>query len=151
MAKNSQFFKKNNPIMHIYGFHSVKAAIENPIRKKKKLILSENSSESYKKYFLNKIQEIRVIPKKDFEKKYYSEESSQGIVLEVYKLPETSFSKELNNNNKNSIIIMLDQVKDPQNIGSIMRSAALFGCTTIITSNKNAPDMNSTIIKSVFI
>ena len=43
---------------------------------------------------------------------------------------------------------MLDQVQDPQNIGSIMRSAALFGCKTIIASRNNSPDMNSTIIKS---
>ena len=43
---------------------------------------------------------------------------------------------------------MLDQIQDPQNIGSIIRLAALFGCETIITSKDHSPNMSSTIIKT---
>ena len=42
MAKNSRFFDNNNKIIHIYGYHSVKAALKNKNRKKKRLILSDN-------------------------------------------------------------------------------------------------------------
>ena len=43
---------------------------------------------------------------------------------------------------------MLDQVTDPNNIGSIMRSCALFNCNSIIVSNDNAPDITATMAKA---
>ena len=72
---------------------------------------------------------------------------NQGIALEAYYPKNFELSKILSNNT-NTLIIMLDQIQDPQNIGSIMRSAALFGCNYIITSKDNSPDLNSSIIKA---
>ena len=43
---------------------------------------------------------------------------------------------------------MLDQVTDPNNIGSIMRSCALFNCKSIIVSNDNAPNVTGTMAKA---
>ena len=47
-----------------------------------------------------------------------------------------------------SIILILDQVTDPQNIGSIMRSCALFDCAGIIVGKDNSPELTSSIYKS---
>ncbi len=55
---------------------------------------------------------------------------------------------DLEKNNKNSIIIILDQVTDPQNIGSIMRSCALFNCNALIVGKDNSPDITSSLIKA---
>ena len=150
MAQNSQFFKKNLHIINIYGYHSVVAALKNKNRRKKRLILTENSAKNFKKRFKGDVPEISIISKKDFERNYYSEENNQGIVLEALRLPNISINTIINQtkNESRSILLMLDRVKDPQNIGSIMRSAALFGSKTVIVSSDNAPDMNSTIIKS---
>jgi len=49
---------------------------------------------------------------------------------------------------KSDIIVMLDQVTDPHNIGSIMRSCSLFNCNSIIVSNDNAPDITATMAKA---
>jgi 23S rRNA (guanosine2251-2'-O)-methyltransferase len=46
------------------------------------------------------------------------------------------------------IIIMLDQVTDPNNIGSILRSCALFNCSSVIVSKDNAPDVTATMAKA---
>ena len=43
---------------------------------------------------------------------------------------------------------MLDQITDPQNIGSIMRSCALFKCHSIIVAKNNAPDITSSMAKA---
>ena len=43
---------------------------------------------------------------------------------------------------------MLDQVTDPQNIGSIMRSCAFFNCHTIIVGKNKAPDITPSMIKA---
>tara|TARA_Y100000590_G_scaffold464067_1_gene632518 strand:- start:890 stop:1660 length:771 start_codon:yes stop_codon:yes gene_type:complete len=150
MAQNSQFLKKNPNIINIYGYHSVIAALKNKNRSKKRLVLTENSAKILKKKFKGSLPEICIISKKKFERIYYSEENNQEIVLEALRLPNNSINNILNQteNESHSILLMLDRVNDPHNIGSIMRSAALFGSKAVIVSNDNAPDMNSTIIKS---
>ena len=150
MAKNSRFSQKNASIINIYGYHSVKAALENKKRVKKRLILSQNSSKYYLKEFEEKISKITVITNKEFNNRYSKEESTQGIVLEAYNLLKKTIRDVLENAKKTeeTVLIILDHVNDPQNIGAIMRSAALFNCLSIISSNKNSPNMNSTIIKS---
>ena len=47
-----------------------------------------------------------------------------------------------------SVILILDQVTDPQNIGSIMRSCALFDCAGIIVGKDNSPELTSSLYKS---
>ena len=46
------------------------------------------------------------------------------------------------------VILMLDQVTDPNNIGSIMRSCVLFNCNSIIVSKDNAPDITPSMAKA---
>ena len=46
------------------------------------------------------------------------------------------------------LVIILDQVTDPNNIGSIMRSCLLFNCQTIIVSKDNAPDITANMAKA---
>ena len=56
----------------------------------------------------------------------------------------TSFLRE----KKSDVIIILDHVNDQSNIGSIMRSCALFNCKTIIVSKNNSPDLTPSLTKS---
>ena len=43
---------------------------------------------------------------------------------------------------------MLDHVKDPNNIGAIMRSCSLFNCNTLIVAKDNAPDITPSMTKA---
>ena len=47
-----------------------------------------------------------------------------------------------------SVLLALDQITDPQNIGSIMRSCALFNCKGIIVAKDNAPDLTPSLYKA---
>lgn len=149
MAKNSLFLNKNESKIMIFGYHAVKAALKNDKRRVKCLTIVEDSWKIYKNEFQNKIDEIKVISRKEFNKIYNQEENNQGILLEAYNLPSVNLDEFLNQTKKNekNIIVMLDQINSPQNIGSIIRSAALFGCKAIILNKKNSPSLNSTITK----
>lgn len=72
----------------------------------------------------------------------------QGVVLEVAALPERSLDDVLGKDNAPEIVVILDQVTDPHNVGAIMRSAAAFGAGAVIVTERNAPGLTGIIAKT---
>ena len=133
----------------IYGLHSVRAALLNKKRINDELITTENHKILEKKYQY-KIKKIKILKSQDFKKNYGGEHTTQGIVLKTQELERPSlidFVKK-EDKEKKSVILVLDQITDPQNIGAIMRSCALFNCRGIIVSKDNAPDLTPSLLKA---
>ena len=150
MPKN----KPNKPlntgkIQIIYGLHAVKAALLNNKRVHEELHITKNNNEIAKNY-KSKIKKISVLDQKEFKKLHGGEKSNQGIVLKTNDFERPSLQQFLKNENMNdqSVLIALDQITDPQNIGSIMRSCALFNCKGIIVAKDNAPDLTPSLYKA---
>ena len=133
----------------IYGFHAVKAALLNNQREHHELLISENNNKIANNY-RSKIKKITVLNQKDFKKLYGSEKSTQGIVLKTKDFERPSLEQFLKNENFNnrSVVVALDQITDPQNIGSIMRSCALFNCKGILIAKDNSPDLTPSLYKA---
>jgi len=133
----------------IYGLHAVKAALSNDKRKNDELLISENHQKLANSY-KSKIKKITFLNQKDFKKKYGGEKSTQGIVLKTNAVEKPSIQEFLKNENVNekSVLVALDQITDPQNIGSIMRSCALFNCKGIIVAKDNAPELTPSLYKA---
>ena len=133
----------------IYGLHSVRAALMNKKRINDELIITENHKIFGKKY-QSKIKKIKILKPQDFKKNYGGDLTTQGIVLKTQELERPSmfdFIKK-EDKEKKSVILVLDQITDPQNIGAIMRSCALFNCRGIIVSKDNAPDLTPSLLKA---
>ena len=133
----------------IFGIHSVKAALLNEKRVHNELILQENISFPLDK-FKSKVKKIKFLDQKTFKKLYGNQQSTQGIVLKTQDFLRPSFEEFLKNENKKSksIILVLDQITDPQNIGSIIRSSALFNCSGIVVSKDNSPELTPSLLKA---
>lgn len=136
--------------MWIYGKHAVKAALLNPERKILKFILLESNK--------NFLQEISKTSKKLFvpefvDKNYFytlfeKNSTHQGCAILVKKLEEPSLEELLKNENNNRPFIFLDQVADPQNIGSILRAAAVFDARAIVITENHSPEITPAIAKA---
>jgi len=145
-GKKSQ---KSNINHTIYGLHSVKAALLNRKRTHLELIVNENQRNFAEKYD-HKIKKIRVLDNKDFKQKFGNEQTTQGIVLKSKEFSRPSlndFIKDESLNSK-SVIVVLDQITDPQNIGSIMRSCAMFNCKGIVVAKDNSPELTPSLFKA---
>ena len=96
------------------------------------------------------VPEVNELHNKEMFKMFGNESVHQGIVLRTSKLIQPKLEDIIlkSKNFLSDIIIMLDQVTDPNNIGSIMRSCALFNCNSIIVSNDNAPDITANMAKA---
>ena len=140
---------KNQGILTIFGQHSVKAAIHNDKREKIELIISKNQINFAKKYE-SKIEKITILPQNEFIKRFGNENTTQGVVLKTKDFSRPSLEEFVNIESKKSksVILILDQVTDTQNIGSIMRSCALFNCEGIIVGKDNSPELTSSVYKS---
>ena len=136
-------------IQIIYGLHAVRAALLNGKRVHEELYITENNKQ-IEENLRSKVPKITILDHKEFKKLHGEIKSNQGIVLRTNDFERPSLQQFLKNEDKKdkSILLVLDQITDPQNIGSIMRSCVLFNCTGIIVAKDNAPDLTSSLYKA---
>ena len=147
MRKNqAKSHKERNSIPHyIWGHHAVVSALKNKNRKIKKLYITEKNIPIINKIDIKKEHSRTILTLGEINKLLSTNSAThQGFVLETFKLKkkpiEDCFNKKL--------IVALDQVTDPQNIGAIMRSAKVFGVKSIITTKKHSPGETGSLAKA---
>ena len=136
----------------IVGKHAVIEALKNPKRQVKRVFLTEESKKiihrnSPKKDLLKNIK-IHFKNKKELDN--YSKKDQimhQGFVAEVENLENIEL-KEYIKERKNFTFACLDEVTDPRNIGSIIRSAASFNIDGIIVKERHFPDESKIMYKT---
>jgi len=150
MKSNNKKRSNSKGFAEIFGTHAVNAALLNPRRKHEKLFVSQNQRENLSKDIRKLVPDINELHNKEMYKMFGNETTHQGIVLRTSKLVQPKLEDFIKDSQKNpsDVIVMLDQVTDPNNIGSIMRSCALFNCKSIIVSNDNAPNVTGTMAKA---
>ena len=140
---------------YIVGRHAVVGALKNPLRRVIRLFLTEDSKKKINRenQHINLLKDVSLFykTKKELDK-YCSREdlSHQGLVAEVEHLEELSVKDFVNKNlNRNDInLVALDEVTDPRNIGSIIRSAASFNIDGIIVKERSYPSESKLLYKS---
>ncbi|MBR7158377.1 MAG: 23S rRNA (guanosine(2251)-2'-O)-methyltransferase RlmB [Alphaproteobacteria bacterium] len=133
--------------LFLYGKHAVEAALNNPERTKIRLLLTKDFDDSIK---IPSGLEFLRLSKEELEKILPSGAVHQGIALSVKPLEELAIEDicRLGDSKSKSIIVALDQVTDPHNIGAILRSAAAFGADALIIPDKNAPQEGGALAKA---
>ena len=129
----------------IIGLHSAEAAIKNHKRKIFKVFCTD---EIYRKFETiieeRKIKKIEILKRKEIDKKVKNT-IHQGIVIFCSFL-KNHFLEDIDN--QENLILILDSLNDSQNVGSIMRTALLFGVKTIIYNKHNSFEISPFLIKS---
>ena len=72
----------------------------------------------------------------------------QGVVIEVEPLDEAWLDALINDTPEPAVLLVLDQVTDPHNVGAILRSAAAFGAIGIVTQDRHSPPESGVIAKA---
>ncbi len=142
----------NKSSFFIVGKHAVIEALKNPKRKVLRLFLTEESKKTIHRISprknLLKDQKIYFKTKKELDK--YSKNEGiqhQGLIAEVEHLEQIDLKKFIQNKS-NSTLVCLDEITDPRNIGSIIRSAASFNIDGIIIKERLYPSESKLMYKS---
>ena len=139
----------------IAGKHAVTEALKNPNRNVLKVFLTEDS----KKYLNRNNQNINLLKniklffktKKELDRLCSKEQiSHQGLIAEVEHQENTDIKDYLKSidEEKNITFIALEEVTDPRNIGSIIRSATSFNINGIIVKERSFPSESKLLYKS---
>jgi len=127
----------------LWGRHVIAAALANPKRKLVRAWATREAADWFPKGTPLTIADVadigRLIPR---------EAPHQGVVVEVEPLEEVWLDDVLAAANEYSILLVLDQVTDPHNVGAILRSAAAFGAVAIVTQDRHSPPESGALAKA---
>ena len=138
----------------IVGKHPVIEALKNPFRKIERVFLTEDAKKKLNRdnQSVNLLKNISVFYKsrKELDNLCGKDETAhQGLIAEVEQLEEISLKEYIMSNTKKNInLIALEEVSDPRNIGSIIRSAVAFDIDGIIVKERSFPSKSKLMYKS---
>jgi 23S rRNA (guanosine2251-2'-O)-methyltransferase len=150
--KRLNFMKKTTFL--IVGKHAVTEALKNPKRKIERVFLTEDAQKNLNRenQALNLLKNVHVFYKsrKELDNLCGRDEiAHQGLIAEAENLEELTLKNFIINSEKKNInFVALEEVSDPRNIGSIIRSAASFGIDGIIVKDRSFPSKSKLLYRS---
>jgi 23S rRNA (guanosine2251-2'-O)-methyltransferase len=129
----------------LWGRHAVAAALDNPNRKVLKAWATRDAAN-----FMQFPQDVSVTMAEapDLGRLVPNDAPHQGVVIEVEPLEDAWLDGILNDAPERAVLLVLDQVTDPHNVGAILRSAAAFGAIGIVTQDRHSPPESGVIAKA---
>lgn len=145
--KNTKKIKKNSTLW-LYGKHSCLQAISNPNRTIHQILVTQNAKQLIPSSVSCNV--IKVVSSPVFQQFLSPDAVHQGMAVEVSPLQQPDIMDIIHQNKQtnNSVLVLLDQVTDPHNIGAILRSSAAFGADAVILPDKHTPEETAIMAKS---
>jgi 23S rRNA (guanosine2251-2'-O)-methyltransferase len=128
----------------LYGLHPVEAALANPSRPVSRLLATPNAAQRLGPAVAARGLACETVSPKQLDRLLGPETVHQGVALEVGPLPPHSIS-ELPGK---GVVLVLDQITDPHNVGALLRSAAAFGAEALIMQQRHSPPLGGTLAKA---
>lgn len=129
----------------LWGKHAVAAALDNPERKVLRAWATRESAEFMQ---FSKDVAVTFAEAPDLGRLVPHDAPHQGVVIEVEPLEDVWLDGLLTEAEEQAVLLVLDQVTDPHNVGAILRSAAAFGAIGIVTQDRHSPPESGVIAKS---
>lgn len=138
----------------LFGVHPVLNALLNKERTIHKLWVTEKAFEQIEATLIKARKAGLTRPDPLIVDRTYIEERipehaiHQGMLLDCAPLPAKHIEDLVKEEKEDDLIVLLDQVTDPHNIGAILRSASAFGARAVIVQDRHAPEVTGTLAKS---
>jgi 23S rRNA (guanosine2251-2'-O)-methyltransferase len=131
-------------VVILYGWHTVAAALANPQRHFRKLLLTENALRRLAEEGLRLPLEPEVVRPDAIAARLSPDAVHQGLFAETDPLPSPAFADLA----AAGIVLVLDQITDPHNVGAILRTAAAFAVAAVVTTARHSPEATGVLAKS---
>lgn len=130
--------------VYLYGIHTVRAALDNPQREKRALLATPNARARLEELGgTGKVPVTETTPK-ELDKLLGGEAVHQGVALEVERVNRFA----LEDFSRLRLVVVLDQITDPHNVGAILRTACAFGADAVLATARYAPRETGVMAKA---
>jgi len=130
----------------LWGWHAVEAALSNPLRAPAlRLLATPDRARELERRF-GKLPVLEVVEPARISQALPQGAVHQGVALRTPQLD--SLDLEAFEPRHGAVLLMLDQLTDPQNVGAILRSAAAFGAAGVILQDRHAPKFTGALAKA---
>jgi 23S rRNA (guanosine2251-2'-O)-methyltransferase len=129
----------------IYGRHAALAALANPDRRIERVLATKDMVERHADVLGTKVQ---VLSRDEMSERLPAGAVHQGLAILASPLEEPGLEDLLARCGDSAMVLALDQVTDPHNVGAILRTAAAFGAAGVLTTERNAPADTGVLAKA---
>jgi 23S rRNA (guanosine2251-2'-O)-methyltransferase len=128
----------------LYGWHPVTAALQNPARRVRKLLATENAARRLADENIPTSPPPEIVRPDAIAARLAPDAVHQGLYLEADPLAAPPIEELATD----GLVLVLDQITDPHNVGAIFRSAAAFAVAAIVTTARHSPDATGVLAKA---
>ena len=128
----------------IYGFHPVMAALRNPDRQVRRILATANALKRLADEGISLPIQAEDANPRDLDRLLGADAVHQGVALQAE--PLTALA--LDDLHEARLLLVLDQITDPHNVGAIFRSAAAFGADAVVTTGRHSPVESGVLAKA---
>ena len=133
-----------DPHVVLYGWHTVQAALTNPARRIRKLYATENIARRLTEEGIAPAAPIEIVRPDAIARRLGPDAVHNGVLAEADPLP----APDLDTLEPTGIVLVLDQITDPHNVGAILRTAAGFAVGAVVTTARHSPEATGVLAKS---
>jgi len=132
----------------LYGLHAVEAALANPHRRLGRAVLTPRATETLGSKLLSRVR-VETTEPSAIDRLLPPGAVHQGAALEAWPLKPRDLDEILAGPVEGRrVVLVLDQLSDPHNVGAILRSAAAFGVSAVIVQDRHAPPQSGALAKA---
>jgi len=132
-------------LVRLYGLHTVRAALDNPKRKIRSMFITRNAAQRLELGDPSSLPfPVEMVEPKAIDLLTGTDAVHQGVLIEAEPLRPKSLAQL----GDTPLVLVLDQVTDPHNVGAIMRSAVAFGAGALITTARHSPEESGVLAKA---
>jgi 23S rRNA (guanosine2251-2'-O)-methyltransferase len=136
--------RRDGDTVILYGWHPVTLALTNPKRRIRKLYATENAARRLAEENITSKVTPEIVRPDVIAAQLPDDAVHQGLLAEADPLP----TPDIETLATEGIVLVLDQITDPHNVGAILRSAAAFGVQAIVTTQRHSPEATGVLAKS---
>jgi 23S rRNA (guanosine2251-2'-O)-methyltransferase len=139
-------FRRPSPdLAGIYGFHAVREALRNERRVCLDLFATPGAAEKLAEDIKARGVALHFVDSDILAARLGGDAVHQGVFLEARPLEALDVSEI---ENRSGLVLALDQITDPHNVGAILRTAAAFAADAVIVTERNAPEFSGVLAKT---
>lgn len=137
-----------NESVWLFGLHAVRDALMNPAREKLRLVLTKNAADKLAEAIAASGMDPEIVDPRKFDVPLDEGSVHQGAAMEARPLNWGKLADVAISGTGAPLVVLLDRVTDPHNVGAVLRSAEVFGARAVIAPHRHSAPETGALAKT---